>query len=781
MPKGRKKLLTVDTDEANEVVERNRSFNISHTGTFVLPNEGVRINAQGMKVIEGKEYAESRAKTLMTNFADFDMLEHVGHGGGGVVNKALHVPTKETVAVKIINVLDADKRHQLMRELKTLWKASSQYIVDFKGAFFDEDHLYVVLEYMDGGSLQDVLRKAGKIPEKIIGQMTRSIVHGLAYLKQLKMVHRDIKPGNILISRQGQVKLTDFGVTGDLSAAAAEASTFVGTAKYMSPEQLRGKSYAYPADVWALGICLMELATGEHPYSKYKCASQMELLLALENEPLPELPASMFTPDFCDFTRRCLTMEPDDRATVEALLEMPFVRLSGGQDVSAWFSQLDLHKAKKQSPTPLVPPRRNGLSVPRSFTTMSPSPSPQQRNSGATQSPQAAAAREMALSGMSAHAAAMILASPGGGMRSGRSAVGGRSGSREHRAADGHRSASREGRPPLPQNGAGARPARRTSPMKAARARTPDNGGAVFSRAGYGNGHAVELPALATPPSASPMAGSASASDLGYPGDVSTSPYRPRSLHHHGNASPSFTPADSPVDEGAAHYDGASRAGGYRSRLAAWRRQQTNATVAMTYASDGGPGGAPLPSGTQVGLKVAAADAAAAEAWAVLRQQEEANARPYSGGNTAGYGGMPQQQADHAGRLSPASFAAAAKAYAGRSSPAGAGMGVGVPTGGRSGRDALELQKELAHVTTELAALESPGGIMSGGRGNSGGRGAVDERRTPAGGSRVGMRQPSPSSTTLPTDRDEQQEMLRMLQPLQKMVRKLEHDTWAGK
>ena len=104
MPKGRKKLLTINTDEANDVVERNRSFNISTTGTFVLDKEGVRINAQGMKVIQGKEYAETGGKTLMTNFADFDMLEHVGHGGGGVVNKALHTPTKEIVAIKTINV-----------------------------------------------------------------------------------------------------------------------------------------------------------------------------------------------------------------------------------------------------------------------------------------------------------------------------------------------------------------------------------------------------------------------------------------------------------------------------------------------------------------------------------------------------------------------------------------------------------------------------------------------------------------------------------------------------
>jgi serine/threonine protein kinase len=779
MPKGRKK-LTVDTDEANEVVERNRSFNISHTGTFVLPNEGVRINAQGMKVIEGKEYAETGAKRLMTNFADFEMLEHVGHGGGGVVHKALHVPTQETVAVKTINVLDADKRHQLVRELKTLWKASSPYIVDFKGAFFDEDHLYVVLEYMDGGSLQDVLRKAGKIPEAIIGQTTQSIVRGLAYLKKLKMVHRDIKPGNILISRQGQVKLTDFGVTGDLSAAAAEASTFVGTAKYMSPEQLSGRSYGYPADVWALGICLMELATGEHPYSKYKCANQMELLLALENESLPELPASMFSPDFCDFTSRCLTMEPDDRATVEALLEMPFLRLSGGQDIPAWLSQLDVHKTKKASPAK-PPPRRKGLSVPRSFTIMSPVPSPQQqtRKSGTTPSPQAAAAREMALRGMTAQAAAMILASPDGSV-SAEAAGGARAASRERKPVpvDGSRSASREGRPPLPHHGAGARPARRTSPMKAARARTPDNGAAGFSRAGYGsgNGNGFELPALAAAPAPAPAGGgsangmstaatSAVFGDPGYPDDSSgggngSSPYRPRALHNGHHMGVGGSPVSSPAsaDESGPHYDGASRAGGYRSRLAAWRRQQSTSTAAMAYGNGGLAGTPPLPTASPVGSNVAAADVAAAEAWAILRQQDDTSGRPISGGNVASY--MATQQA---GRLSPGTFAAAAKAYAGRPtmSPGQGDVGPGM------------------HATHELAALESPGGVASSGSSGSGsgGAGATATLRG------TGMRpQPQRSpSASVPTDQDEQKEMLRMLEQSQSMVRRLEQDTRTGR
>ena len=106
------------------------------------------------------------------------------------------------------------------------------------------------------------------------------------------MVHRDIKPGNILISRQGQVKLTDFGVTETISCC-CWGKHVRRYGEIHVTRAVEGQVVRVSADVWALGICLMELATGEHPYSKYKCASQMEVLLALENEPLPELPASM--------------------------------------------------------------------------------------------------------------------------------------------------------------------------------------------------------------------------------------------------------------------------------------------------------------------------------------------------------------------------------------------------------------------------------------------------------------------------------------------------------
>ena len=692
-----RKKLTVNTDEAND--DRNRSFLISHKGTFV--KDGVRINAQGMTVTEGQQHAEGAKKEVMTNFQELEMGEHLGHGGGGVVNKAA-LPSGEPVAVKTINILDQGKRHQLMRELKTLWKASSPHIVDFKGAFFDEVHVYVVLEYMDGGSLQDVLLKARKIPEPILAQVTLSIARGLEYLKTIQMVHRDVKPGNILISRAGQVKLTDFGVTGDLANAAAESSTFVGTAKYMSPEQLSGKKYGYPADVWALGICLMELATGEHPYSKYKCASQMELLLALESEALPELPGS-FSREFRDFSGRCLTMEPDARATVDSLLKHPFLAkaASGGPDVSEWLNQeLDMHRAKgakaasaAKRPIPARVTTHGGsaLSLPSPML-MSPLPSPQPRQGAGGKSPQAVVAREMALAGMTGQEAAAVLASAAAAANGyrGRPAAG-------QGAGDGGGGAAR---PPVPQPGGGRPPARR-SPMKAARARTPENG-AGFARA-YG--------------AHNPDADGGVFAEPGY--HDGSLPPRPRPSPH------KASPHSSPVSESpGGQYDGSSRAGGYRSRLAAWRRQNASATLEMAY------GGSPTAPAAALAASpgVSAADVAAAEAWTLLKDGRGED--PRRGPAPAGPAGGPP-------RPSPTgnAYAAAARAHA---------------RGGSGSAQQEQLEKELARMSGQLAALESERSM------------APAPQRSPAGGSPAGG------------GGMEQHEMLAMLEQTQPMVRRLE-------
>jgi serine/threonine protein kinase len=119
-------------------------------------------------------------------------------------------------------------------ELKTYHQSNHPYIVSFHGAFFTEGRLSFVLEYMDAGTLADLI-KAGPITENVLARLTAQILTGLEYLhKQLHIIHRDIKPQNILINSKGQAKITDFGVSGEIAHTQAMAKTFVGTAKYMS-------------------------------------------------------------------------------------------------------------------------------------------------------------------------------------------------------------------------------------------------------------------------------------------------------------------------------------------------------------------------------------------------------------------------------------------------------------------------------------------------------------------------------------------------------------------
>lgn len=333
--------LSIRTSEDKDN-ELSRSYSLTKSGVF-QSDKGFKITSGGIQ--ESPAAFGSQRRSFMVN--DLDELEIgavIGHGAGGVVNRAVHKPSGMVVAVKSMDVLNDDTRRQMMRELKILYEHEGDHIVQFHGAFYNDCHINVVLEYMNAGSLADLFRRAGRFPESVISDFAAQIVQGLHYLhRERHQVHRDVKPANILCDQQGRVRLSDFGVAKDLTSTLEQCDTFLGTARYMAPETLGGKPYSFPADVWALGICLVEFATGRYPYDSFK--SHWELLDAMVSQPLPHLAEDGgWSEDFRDFVNKCLQIDPEARGDISVLAEHPFVN----QTLSAIMKQQTVDWIREQ-------------------------------------------------------------------------------------------------------------------------------------------------------------------------------------------------------------------------------------------------------------------------------------------------------------------------------------------------------------------------------------------------------------------------------------------------
>lgn len=182
--------------------------------------------------------------------------------------------TGKLMAMKEIRLeLDDAKFTTILKELVILHECVSPYIIDFYGAFYQEGAVYMCIEYMDGGSIDKVY--SGGIPESILRKITNSTVMGLKCLKDdHNIIHRDVKPTNILVNTRGQIKICDFGVSGNLVASIAK--TNIGCQSYMAPERISGGgmaqsgnaegTYSVQSDVWSLGLTVIECALGRYPY-----------------------------------------------------------------------------------------------------------------------------------------------------------------------------------------------------------------------------------------------------------------------------------------------------------------------------------------------------------------------------------------------------------------------------------------------------------------------------------------------------------------------------------
>lgn len=217
-------------------------------------------------------------------------------------------------------------------------------IVNYIDSYFYHHQLWLVTEYMDGGSLADLLQAIGSsnsitttatmntntttttyftFTEECIADALCFVVHGLVFLHSHRIVHRDLKAGNILLTSDGKAKLADFGVAVQLNNTVSKRRTLIGSPYWMAPEVVLESSYAYPADIWSLGITALELAEGSPPLANVHPMRAIFLIAARE-APFLTHPEQWST-NFQQFLRRCLQKNPNDRATAEELLHHPFL------------------------------------------------------------------------------------------------------------------------------------------------------------------------------------------------------------------------------------------------------------------------------------------------------------------------------------------------------------------------------------------------------------------------------------------------------------------------
>ncbi|EPT05278.1 hypothetical protein FOMPIDRAFT_1039674 [Fomitopsis schrenkii] len=367
------------------------------TLTVDIPNEPAPPTAS----ISASENRSNYHNTLSSTLASLDLnserkydlrnedlrdMQELGQGNGGSVKKVEHVPTGTIMAKKIV-LIDAKPsvRKQILRELQIMHDCNSEYIISFYGAFISDPNICICMEYMDKGSLDGIYKKIGAIDIDVVAKVALAVLEGLTYLYDVhRIIHRDIKPSNILFNSRGQIKICDFGVSGELINSIAD--TFVGTSTYMSPERIQGAQYTVKSDVWSLGISLIELALGRFPFSdsdddsdlsdfegtlspshplppkrtpierdkKKKRKSKgvslqgggmtmsiLELLQHIVNEPAPRLtPEGRFPKEAEEFVDSCLLKDPDARKTPKDLLKHTWVEhaRTSNFDLEAWAS-----------------------------------------------------------------------------------------------------------------------------------------------------------------------------------------------------------------------------------------------------------------------------------------------------------------------------------------------------------------------------------------------------------------------------------------------------------
>ncbi|ORZ06841.1 kinase-like domain-containing protein [Absidia repens] len=239
----------------------------------------------------------------------------IGKGQFGSVFRALDLGTGEIVAVKRIKFDDGELDKEITKEASLLKTLSHMNVICYLGFIRSKHHINIILEYAENGSLMSTLKSFGAFPEKLVCSFCVKILNGLEYLHSNEVVHCDLKAANILTTKTGDVKLTDFGVSLNLKIKPADAESVSGTPNWMAPEVIELKGASTKSDIWSLGCTLIELVTGKPPYANMVAMSAMFRIVEDDYPPIPET----ISEEMRSFLLCCFQKNPDDRPTANQL------------------------------------------------------------------------------------------------------------------------------------------------------------------------------------------------------------------------------------------------------------------------------------------------------------------------------------------------------------------------------------------------------------------------------------------------------------------------------